>query len=86
VRGDIESLSLSLRIEGVFGCDMVASGKDEMELREDGDMREVLRSIVARDCWLCGKYEERRSTVLLGMSDTSRGLVEGENLGMIETL
>ena len=39
MRGDIESLSLSLRIEGVFGCDMVASGEDEMELREDGGMR-----------------------------------------------
>ena len=39
MRGDIESLSLSLRVEGVFGCNMVDSGEDEMELREDGSMR-----------------------------------------------
>lgn len=29
-----------MRIEGVFGCDMVVSGEDEMELREDGGVRE----------------------------------------------
>ena len=43
MRGDIESLSLSLRIEGVLGCGMVASGEDEMELRED-------RVVLARVC------------------------------------
>ena len=40
MRGDIGSQSLSLRIGGVFGCDMVAGGEDEIELREDGGMRE----------------------------------------------
>ena len=68
MRGDVESLSLSLRIEGVFGCDIIASGEDEMELREDEGMRErsceasslvivgyaqSIKRNVQRCCWGC---------------------------------
>jgi len=50
-----------LRIEGVFGCDMVASGEDEMELREDGGMRE--RSCEASSLVIVGYAESIKRDV-----------------------